>query len=228
MIDTDTIKIIATALGYILDKVVFVGGAFVNFYSTDNAVTEVRPTEDIDCVVEVVHLSDYNEFEQKIRKLGFKNDFSESAPICRYIYKDIKVDFMPTSGSILGFQNKWYCDGFKNAKIFNIDEKISLKIFSPEYFIASKLDALFDRGINDFRLSKDFEDIIFIVNSRNELFKEITLSEETVKTFIIEKFKFILNSPDTNEGIIAVSPRDIGVDRINFIKNTIEKIANID
>ncbi|MEI7484377.1 MAG: hypothetical protein WCK13_06665 [Ignavibacteriota bacterium] len=102
MITEIYIKEIADSLKHLLKEVVFVGGAVVNLYSTDEAATEIRQTDDIDCVVKTVLRSDYNKFENEIRKLGFKNDLSENAPICRYTYKGIKVDFMPTEG------NPWF------------------------------------------------------------------------------------------------------------------------
>ena len=48
MITYELIKIVATGLKKLIDDVVFVGGAFVNLYSTDNSAIYVRPTDDID------------------------------------------------------------------------------------------------------------------------------------------------------------------------------------
>ena len=96
MITSDFIKVVAKSLEHLKKDVVFTGGAVVNLYSTDTAATDIRPTDDIDCVVKAVRRSDYNNFEEQLRKLGFVNDLSGKAPICRYICKGIKVDFIPT------------------------------------------------------------------------------------------------------------------------------------
>lgn len=42
------IKIIAQALGDINEKVVFVGGAVVSMYATDEGAEDVRSTKDVD------------------------------------------------------------------------------------------------------------------------------------------------------------------------------------
>ena len=47
------IKSVANLLGDLKDKVVFVGGAMVSFYSSRPTI-EVRPTDDIDLIVEIL------------------------------------------------------------------------------------------------------------------------------------------------------------------------------
>ena len=96
------------------------------------------------------------------------------------------------------------------------------------YFLASKLDAFWDRGRADFRLSTDFEDIVFLLDSRDELINEIKDSELSVKKYILDKFRYLLEQSDLDEGIIAVVERDTGMERINLIKNKIREIASIE
>ena len=89
-----------------------------------------------------------------MRKLGFVND-QTSGIICRYTVKGLIVDVMPTKSDILGFTNRWYQPGFKNAITHILGEE-QIKIFSLPYFLASKLEAFVDRGNKDGRTSKDF------------------------------------------------------------------------
>lgn len=227
MITEIYIKEIAYSLKHLLKDVVFVGGSVVNLYSTVEAVTEIRQTDDIDCVVKTVLRSDYNKFESEIRKLGFQNDFSENAPLCRYIYKGIKVDFMPTEGEILGFENKWYKDGFNNAVSYKFKDGTEIRIFKPEYFLASKLDAFWDRGKKDMRFSKDFEDIVYLFNSRKELLSELRESDSQVLEFIKNKLKYFNTNPDTDEGIIAVLPYGSGSNRVEYIKRIMSYIISL-
>jgi hypothetical protein len=52
---------------------------------------------------------------------------------------------MPTQSEAVGFSNKWYQPAFENSIHYNLgDEKI--RIFSPPFFIASKLEAFLQRG----------------------------------------------------------------------------------
>lgn len=131
------IKAVYNALGHLRDEVVFVGGATVSLYA-DRMAAEVRPTDDIDILVEVLTYKDYAVIEEELRKIGFANDI-ESKVICRYKVQGITVDVMPTGENVLGFSNKWYADGFKNAWRYGLDEQHKVKIFSPPYFCGYKV-----------------------------------------------------------------------------------------
>lgn len=67
------IKAVANALGDLKDKVVFVGGATVSLYA-DRMAAEVRPTDDVDILVEVGSQWGYADIEEQLRKRGFQND----------------------------------------------------------------------------------------------------------------------------------------------------------
>lgn len=49
----DLIEFVATRLEELRETVVFVGGAATTLYVTDPAITDIRPTKDIDVIVEV-------------------------------------------------------------------------------------------------------------------------------------------------------------------------------
>lgn len=99
----EMVEIIAQGLGSFLDRIIFVGGAITSLYYDDPAASQVRPTKDVDCIIQIATKSEYYSFEEELRKYGFSHDISEGAPICRKIYKGIAVDIMPTNRSILGF-----------------------------------------------------------------------------------------------------------------------------
>jgi hypothetical protein len=56
------------------------------------------------------------------------------------------VEIMPLNESILGFSNRWYPEGFEQTIDIEIEPNLYVKIFSPLYFIASKLEAFKNRG----------------------------------------------------------------------------------
>ena len=94
------LQTVANGLGELKDEMVFVGGAVAELYADNPAASEIRPTIDVDCVIEISSRLQFAQLEQNLRARGFKNDTSEGAPIYRWIYKDIKVDVMPTDGDI--------------------------------------------------------------------------------------------------------------------------------
>ncbi len=184
------IKAVCNALEELADQVVFVGGATVALYA-DRSIDEVRPTDDIDILVELLNYHGYTEIEEKLRAKGFVND-TESRVICRYKIHGIIVDVMPTSTDVLGFANRWYPEGFSSAIEKAIEEELTVKIFRPEYFIATKLEAYNNRGEADGRLSADFEDIIFVLNKRDQIWDELSGASLVLKEYLQNSFKKLI------------------------------------
>lgn len=191
------LETIAHGFGDMLDQFVFVGRTVVELYASSNAFTDVRQTDDVDCVVEVTSLSKFYALEEKLRDYGFHDDMSEDAPICRKLYKGIKVDIMPTEEHILQFTNKWYKEGFKNAETYPLLEQKPIKILPVSYFIAAKLEAFFSpyrKYQLDVYASHDFEDIIYILDNCNDITSKINHSDKAVKGYIQQQFGFLLKN----------------------------------
>lgn len=196
------IKVVQNALVELLPDVVFVGGATVELYA-DRPVAEVRPTDDVDIVVELAYYGNYAAFEEKLRAKGFVNDI-ESGVICRYSITGIIVDVMPTSENILGFANRWYKEAHAKAQPVEVDEDMMpVYIFTAPYFIATKLEAFKDRGGKDGRTSTDFEDIVFVLNNRRTVWEEMAAVNDNLKKYLLEEFQQLLESPYIEEWISA-------------------------
>ena len=68
------IKAVAQALRPLSQEVVFVGGATVALYCDPQQTVEIRPTDDVDVVVELATYGSYSELDAKLRAIGFCND----------------------------------------------------------------------------------------------------------------------------------------------------------
>ncbi|MFM7671917.1 MAG: hypothetical protein ACKO6Q_04915 [Bacteroidota bacterium] len=180
------IKAVHQALEDLNKQVLFVGGATVSLY-TDRPSGEVRPTDDVDILIELTNYSGYTELEEKLRRKGFVNDVY-SGVICRYKIQGVVVDVMPTRGDVLGFTNRWYADGFIYPMEIDLGQNIVIKIFNPPYFLASKMEAFKNRGGGDGRMSSDFEDVVFILNNRNAIWGELENAPIRVVNFLKEEF----------------------------------------
>lgn len=212
----DRIQNIAEGLANLNERVVFVGGAVCGLYATDAAAQDARPTNDVDCVVEVMSYYEHTLFEEQLRKQHFKNDIHPSAPICRWIYKDDVVDIMPNDEQILGFSNRWYRPGFKNKEPYQLPSGKTIYILPVTYYIATKLDAILSRGGNDLRTSHDFEDVIYILNYCPE-FKERYFHEEPIlQQFLKEQFNLLLERDNIREEIECALPYG-EADRVDLI-----------
>ena len=93
----EMIKVIAAALGVLNERAVFVGGATVPFYLPEAYLSQARPTEDIDVVMEVVGRKAGAMNDEALRAKGFQHDTSDGAPICRWVYRKFKVDVMSSN-----------------------------------------------------------------------------------------------------------------------------------
>jgi predicted nucleotidyltransferase len=184
---------VAIGLGDMLPQFVFVGGSVVELYAPPSIRTEVRMTDDVDCVVEVTSLARYYDLEEQLRAIGFYDDMDEEAPICRKLYRGIKVDIMPTDENILSFSNRWYRDGFLLAQNYRISDAITIKILPVTYFIAAKLEAFFSstrKYALDMYASHDFEDIIYILDNCPDVVNQIQSSDIAVKTYVSDRFQY--------------------------------------
>ena len=183
------LKAVSKALQPLQTQVVFVGGATVSLYA-DRKSEEVRPTDDVDVLIELWAYNDYAAIEEKCRSIGFVNDI-ESGIIGRYRVQGIVVDIMTTTDSVLGFTNRWYANGFKYAIDYNLDDDCIIKIFTAPYFIASKLEAfksLERKNNNNGIYSSDFEDIVFVLENRLSVWDELTTADLAVREYLKTEF----------------------------------------
>lgn len=76
-------KKIARALGELNQQVVYVGGAILSLYITDESAEDVRPTGDIDISMEIVTVAELESIREEITNKGFYQS-SEDNVICRF------------------------------------------------------------------------------------------------------------------------------------------------
>jgi len=82
-----------------------------------------------------------------------------------------------------------------------LDENYRIHIFSPPYFLATKLEAFKNRGGNDGRWSTDFEDIVYLLNNRNKIWSEIDAAESNVKAYLLKEFRNLAENKYIDEWI---------------------------
>ncbi len=222
------LQTVANGLGELRDEMVFVGGAVAELYADNPAASEIRPTIDVDCVIEIRSRLQFASMEENLRAKGFKNDISEGAPICRWIYKDIKVDVMPTDSSILGFSNRWFEEGADIKISKQLPDGTVVFVFPPEYYLASKFEAHKERGGNDLRQSHDFEDIIYILDNCPDILHNINASNPSVKMYIKKECQNLLENPNITEGIETALSYGSGEESGDILGMLIREIAEIE
>lgn len=217
------LQIVAQGLGDLLNEVVFVGGAVAELYTPGAASEEIRISEDIDCIIEISTTKEYLHLEKLLESKGFQHDTTSGAPKCRWIFKHILTDIMPTMDTrILDFSNKWYALGFEKRTTYKLPNGTEIFIFPLAIYLASKLEAHNGRGGEDLRQSQDFEDIIFILDNNPDAGASIDSSPDPVKKYLREQFDILLAREDIVEGIESALPPNSDSDSVENILDILE------
>ena len=201
---------IANAMGALREQVVFVGGCATVLLITQPLVADARATEDVDAIVEVASLVGYHALAAQLMEQGFKQTMADNTPPFRWYWNGMQLDLVPLDEKVLGFANRWYKPGFEAAITAALPSGLQLRHLSAPYFMATKLEAFKDRGNDDVYLSHDLEDVITVVDGREELISELTSAPPDVRDFVAHTLGGILRHTDfTNvlPGIVSQSTR---------------------
>lgn len=224
----EMLQIVVNGLEELKEEVVFVGGAIAELYADDPATSDIRPTLDVDCVIELSSRLEHAKLEERLRTKKFAHDISKGAPICRWIYKYIKVDVMPTDEKILGFKNKWYSLGLENKMLKVLPNRSGIYVFRPEYYLASKFEAHHDRGGSDLRQSHDFEDIIYVLDNCTDILENIKSANQDVKSYLKSECEKLLRNDGLSEAIDCALPPGSDSDRVEIIEALITEVSELE
>jgi hypothetical protein len=203
-VSIELLEAASAALDDLLPEVIFVGGATMELWITDPGAPPVRPTKDVDVVVEVASRGAFYDFEARLRAHGFRED-QEDGVICRWRHNasDLILDAMPSKASILGFENRWQGAGAPHAIDRELLSGTTIRALSPPYLLATKLEAFKDRGREDFLASRDFADIITLVDGRQELTAEVAASGQDVRHYLAHEVQALLDAPRFPDGLFG-------------------------
>lgn len=226
----DMLKAVASALGDKLrSEMAFVGGSTTGLLITDEFTREqVRGTDDVDLIVHVIGHRQFYSLQKQLAEHGFRVAMpvpGEEMPICAMTLGELRVDFMPDDEAVLGFSNRWYQDAIATAWLHDLGDDLQIKLVSPPYFIATKLEAWNGRGNGDALESRDIEDIINLVDGRPELLDEIAecsaelrqyIADEVIKLLADRNFEYAIQSHTSNSS-----------ERESIIFSRFEKLAGV-
>jgi hypothetical protein len=221
------LEFIARRLGDLNNEVVYLGGCTTALFITDPLSLDVRPTRDVDCIVDMISLPKYYEFGERLRKCGFKESMNEDV-ICRWYCEEAILDIMPTDEDILKFGNRWYKKAIQNPIAHQLDKDLVIKSVTAPYLLATKIDAFKSRGKGDFFGSHDFEDIITVIAGRVEVVDEIAAEEDALKSHLRDFFNSIITNANFQQALPGhVNDGPITLERVQMVMERLEKIIAI-
>ena len=139
------IDAVASELAWLENEVVFLGGAVIGLYLDAFGRANLRPTEDVDCVVPSADTrAAWWILARELQARGWSPD--PEGPICRYHSPcGLVVDLMPVDPEILGFHGRWYRQVVARAQPRALSTGRLVLAPTPEDLLACKLEA-FDDG----------------------------------------------------------------------------------
>lgn len=224
----ELLKIAANLLRPLLDELVFVGGCTTGLLITDDAAADVLPTFDVDAIAEITSYAEYNDFSERLRKLGFQEDISQGAPLCRWLHGETTLDVMPLDEKILGFSNRWYKSAMAAAVEHEIEKNLRVKVVNGPYFCATKLEAFKGRGKEDYVASHDLEDLVTVVDGRPELLQELQTAPEDVMSYVADSIVGFLETPKFIDALPGyLQPDEASQARVSIVLRMLEEIAKL-
>jgi hypothetical protein len=199
----------ADALRPLLSEIVFLGGASIVLWITDPAAPTPRPTKDVDVVAEVTSRTEFHAFEGRLRALSFRED-QEDGIICRWRHQDsdLILDAMPADAALLGFENRWQGASIPHAVERRLPSGVTIRAAPPAYLLATKIEAFNGRGREDFLGSRDFGDIIALLDGRKELPAEVLQCEPELRAYLASELGRLSVHPRFREGVSGALQAD--------------------
>ncbi len=214
-------------LDNLVSELIFVGGCTTGLFITDEGAAEIRTTDDVDTIVEATSYAEYVEFSEKLQNIGFRVDTRQDAPLCRWVKEDTILDVMPLDEKILGFTNKWYKPAVLTAEDYEIFLGTKIRVVTPPYFIATKLEAFRGRGKGDYLASHDLEDIMTVIDGRIEIVDEILISPEDVRLNIAFQLETMLKNQRFMDALPGyLSPDNASQGRLGMLIDRLKKISS--
>ncbi|MEJ7646068.1 MAG: nucleotidyl transferase AbiEii/AbiGii toxin family protein [Chryseolinea sp.] len=220
-INMGVVKKVATALGELNDEVAYVGGATVSIYADDPIADDVRPTKDVDIMLRIATFAELAALQDKLASKNIYPD-PEADINCRFKYDDVLIDVMSTKEVGWAPSDPWFEPGFKSLMKYKIDDEVTIRVFTAPYFLATKFSAFHDRG-NDPRTSNDFEDIVYVLDSRLNIVDEIRSAPSNVRNYLKEQLKDFLNDNMSESISCHLSPFQYE-ERLALLRQTINSI----
>lgn len=215
------LRSIADALGELREQVVFVGGAVAGLLITDPLADPVRATRDVDAVLEA-NRATFHRFEKAVAARGFVRDVSSDV-MYRWIHKKSGVlfDLMPVQPEVLGFSNRWYPYAVETAGAMDLGHGVTIRLMSAVAFVATKLEAFAGRGGGDFMNSHDLEDVLNIIDGREELAAELAGAPVELRQAVGTALARLVKNPDFANvlpGLVAEPERaSLVMERLNTL-----------
>lgn len=211
-------------LGLLADELVLVGGCATGLLVTDGGAAPIRPTIDVDLVLDAIAYAEFTAFEERLRARGFTQRGGDDEPICRWWSDSVCVDVMPVGG-FLGFTNPWYPDAVATAVEMRLPSGARVRHVDAPHFLACKLAAFESRGADDPVTSHDAEDVVLVVDGRAEVVEEVGAARAELRKAVARGVGALLTDGLFMDALEGFFDRPIASARAQLVRARMEELA---
>ena len=134
---------------------------------------------------------------------------------------------MPTESSILGFSNDWYPAALAAAVDVALPSGTTIRAVPPPHLLATKIEAFRGRRAGDYLGSRDFGDIVVLIDGRAEIVQEVGAAEEQLRTYLSAEFSRMQEDFGFDSGISgALLPDRASQARAALVRDRIQQIID--
>lgn len=151
----------------------------------------MRPTDDVDVILEAVTSTRYSDLEARLRGLEFGHDMRPDASRCRWVLGNLTVDIMPTEGGFLGLNTAWFKEALATATE-QVFARTRIRLISPVAFLATKHVAFADRGDGDYYASHDLEDFVAVIDGRANILMDVEQAPAVLRRYVTDAVRGLL------------------------------------
>ena len=216
----------ARRLGPLLGELTLVGGCAARLLVTDPGASPVRPTLDVDLVVEAATYAEYQRFCDRLRGRGFTERTGADAPICRWHHGNLVIDVMPLEEAVLGFSNRWYREAIRNRLRRRLPSGAEVAHIDGPHFLATKLDAFRARGRADYVASADLEDVVIVIDGRASIEREVEGASNELRSHVAAGIAELLGDRMFMEALPGYFPTaDEASGRLGALRARLSRLA---
>ena len=132
---------------------------------------------------------------------------------------------MPTPYGGMGTDNPWFAIAIDTAKVVELPGGARIRVVAAPVHLATKVTAFESRGGGDLLLSKDFEDIVALLDGRHTIVDEVRSAPSGVRQFLADWCERVLASPWIADAIAGHVSRASGPGRVDLVLERMQRIA---
>ena len=183
--------------------------AFMGAMTTSLLVHEpLNRLKDAHVVTQVLNAGDWPVFHKALQQRGFRLYAKDGLPY-RMENDGLVVDFLPNHESVAGYVNRCYRYALGSAEWFILENDLKIKLVTPVWCMATKLEIWKGKGSNHAMISYDMEDIFNLMTGRVKLVNEIRGAEPDVTNFILRGLEALLETDGFEDALSFITSGNI-------------------